>query len=307
METPPPSASREWMHPAVDGTRLFVRCSEPAPGSDANREISGPAGSRGVILLTHGMGEHSGRYAHVIRRLNAAGLRVLSWDLRGHGRSEGRRGDIRNYSLLVDDLREIWSLAQPGPAFLYGHSLGGQITLNFAVRERPDAAGLIITSPWLRLAFVPSRGKLLMAWLAAHFWPTFTQKTDVSPGRLSRDLDFLMALPDLHLVHHRMSARMFRALTAGARSASRNAIQLPYPILLVHGSRDPVTSVSATEQLYQSLRSRDKSLVIVPEALHETHNDVCRNTVLTQIIGWLDARLPAIPKPAASSSSGAIP
>ena len=255
--------------------------------------------------MTHGMGEHSGRYAHVIERLNAAGLRVVSWDLRGHGRSEGRRGDVRHYDLLVDDLAEIWSLASTGrgPIFLYGHSLGGQITLNFAVRHRPDATGLIITSPWLRLAFVPSRWKLFVAWAARHLWPTYTQQTDVIPGRLSRDLEFLMALPDPHLVHHRMSARMFRALTAGAQWAVRDSIQLPYPILLVHGSRDPVTSVEATAQLFQSLRSRDKSLVIVPEAMHETHNDLCREVVLSQIIGWLDARV----KATAHGVPGAIP
>ena len=327
METPPGPTCREWMHATQDGTRLFVRCTDPAADFDANRdsfarqpplipspssgspahqpplipssssEIGGRGAVRGSIVLTHGMGEHSGRYAHVIRRLNTAGLRVLSWDLRGHGRSEGRRGDIRRYGLLVDDLREIWSLAQAGggTVFLYGHSLGGQITLNFAVCHRPEAAGLIITSPWLRLAFAPSRGKLFAAWVAAHLWPAFTQETDVVPGRLSRDAAFMDSLPDLHLVHHRMSARMYQALTMGALSASRAAAQLPYPVLLVHGSRDPVTSVTATEQLFQTLRSRDKSLIIVPDALHETHNDLCRDSVLSQIVAWLDPRLPAAP------------
>jgi alpha-beta hydrolase superfamily lysophospholipase len=242
------------------------------------------------------MGEHSGRYTHVVRHLNAGGLRVLTWDLRGHGRSEGRRGDIRAYALLVDDLLEVWSLAAsgPGPLFLYGHSLGGQITLNFAVRHKPAAAGLIITSPWLRLAFAPPRWKVSLARIAAHVWPAFTQNTDVVPTRLSRDLKFLMAMPDPHLVHHRMSARMYQALTAGAISAGRDAVELPYPILLIHGSHDPVTSVAATTQLFRALRSQDKSLVIIPEALHETHNDLCRESVLSQITAWLDKRLPPL-------------
>lgn len=291
--SPGPSGplSQDWMHAARDGTRLFVRSSDPAVRSSDSTQ----GAARGSILLTHGMGEHSGRYAHVVRHLTAAGLRVLTWDLRGHGRSEGRRGDIRDYSLLIDDLLEVWSLASSGPRphFLYGHSLGGQITLNFAVRHKPDAAGLIITSPWLRLAFVPPRWKVSLARIAAHVWPSFTQNTDVVPTRLSRDLDFLMALPDPHLVHHRMSARMYQALTAGAIRAGRDAIELPYPILLVHGGHDPVTSVSATKQFFRALRSQDKSLVIVPKALHETHNDLCRDSVLSQITAWLDARLPS--------------
>jgi alpha-beta hydrolase superfamily lysophospholipase len=228
----------------------------------------------------------------VVQHLNAAGFRVLTWDLRGHGRSEGRRGDIRNYGVLIDDLHEVWSLAGAGRKFLYGHSLGGQITLNFAVKYRPDAAGLIITSPWLRLAFMPARRKLLAAWIAAHLWPTFTQETDVLPARLSRDADFLSSLPDLDLVHHRMSARMYNALCAGARSAARDAVQLPYPILLLHGGADSVTSALATEQFYKAVESRDKSLVIVPDAFHETHNDFGRENVLARIVAWLDARLP---------------
>ena len=276
------STTRQWMHTARDGARLMVRSSEPENGA-----------VRGSILLTHGMGEHSGRYNHVAQRLNAAGLRVLMWDLRGHGHSEGARGDVLHYGLLVDDLLELWSLASsgPGPVFLYGHSLGGQITLNFAIQHRPEAAGLIITSPWLRLAFVPPRWKLSLARIAARLWPSFTQDTDVGPARLSRDLDFLMAMPDLHLIHHRMSARMFEALTAGAESAAREGVELTYPILLLHGDHDPVTSVAATREFFGLLRSQDKSLVIVPEALHETHNDLCRESVLSQITGWLEARL----------------
>ncbi len=283
MPASPGSPSQDWMHTARDGARLFVRSSDPGRGT-----------ARGSILLTHGMGEHSGRYGHVVERLNAAGLRVLTWDLRGHGRSEGRRGDIRDYTLLTDDLLEVCSLAAsgPGPLFLYGHSLGGQITLNFAVRHKPDAAGLIITSPWLRLAFAPPRWKVSLARIAAHVWPGFTQNTDVIPTRLSRDLDFLMGMPDPHLVHHRMSARMYQALTTGAISAGRDAVGLPYPILLIHGAHDPVTSVAATRQFFDALSSLDKSLVIVPEALHETHNDLCRDEVLSQIAAWIEARLP---------------
>jgi acylglycerol lipase len=98
-------------------------------------------------------------------------------------------------------------------------------------------------------------------------------------------------MPDLELNHHRMSARMFRDLTEGALGASREGVKLAYPMLLVHGSHDPVTSVEATKMFFHALRSRDKSLVIVPDALHETHNDLCRENVLDQIAGWLEERL----------------
>jgi alpha-beta hydrolase superfamily lysophospholipase len=270
-----------FFHTARDGTRLFV--------------VTQRAGhTRGTVVLTHGMGEHLGRYDHVAERLREAGCTVVRWDLRGHGRSDGRRGHVGSYAMLLDDLAEVCALAQAetGPLYLYGHSLGGQIVLNFATRDRPEAAGLIITSPWLRLVFAPARWRLVVAWLAARVWPTLTQATTLTQAMLSRDMDFLKAMRNLELVHHRMSARMYEELLKGAAEARRQAPALPYPMLLIHGAADPVTAVAETEGLFPRLISADKTLVIVPEALHETHNDLCREEVLGHITGWLEARLP---------------
>ena len=274
---------REWLHAARDGTRLYVRCAEPA-------------GAKGhaSVLLTHGLGEHAGRYDHVAARLTGAGLRVYSWDLRGHGRSDGARGDSPSYDALVDDRAEVWELARTGsaggPLFLHGHSTGGQIALNFAVRHKPAAAGLVITSPWLRLAFDPPRWKVALARVAVKVWPAYSQETEVRPDRLSRDLEFLHSMPDLHLIHHRISARMYHGVVAGGERAAREATALEYPMLLIHGENDPVTSLEATKEFFHALRSRDKTLFIVPGALHETHNDLCREEVLTRMVEWLDER-----------------
>jgi alpha-beta hydrolase superfamily lysophospholipase len=247
------------------------------------------------VVITHGLGEYSGRYDHVAARMSAAGLRVYSWDLRGHGRSEGARGDAREYGMLMDDVAEVWALARAEtgevPMFLYAHSMGAQIVLNFAVRDAPDAAGMVITSPWLRLAFDPPAWKVALARLAAGVWPSFSQETEVRPDRLSRDMDFLKSMPDLDLTHHRMSARMYTLMMAGAARAEREATRLRYPMLLIHGAEDPVTSMEATKEFYQELRSADKDLVIVPEALHETHNDLCREEVLARVIEWLEEHL----------------
>jgi alpha-beta hydrolase superfamily lysophospholipase len=281
MTSPNDPVPREWMHAARDGTRLYVRCAEAAGGT-----------RRGSVLLTHGLGEHAGRYDHVAARLTGAGWRVYSWDLRGHGRSDGARGDAPRYEALVDDLAEVWELAREGsgggPLFLHGHSTGGQIALNFAVRHNPAAAGLVITSPWLRLAFDPPAWKVALARVAAGLWPAFSQGTEVRPDRLSRDLAFLQAMPDPHLVHHRISARMYHGVVAGGERAAREAAALEYPMLLIHGANDPVTAVEATKEFFHALRSRDKRLILVPGALHETHNDLCREEVLTRMVDWLE-------------------
>ena len=268
---------RETHHSMPDGARIFARTLEPE---------GRPLGS---VLIVHGFGEHSGRYIHVMERLAQAGLRAVAMDLRGHGRSDGRRGDIKRYGIFFDDIAEIWKSVSAGgvPAFLYGHSLGGQIVLNFAAERRTGAAGLVATSPWLELAFVPPGWKRALARLAAKVWPSFTQRTDMVPERLSRDLEFLRAMRDLHLVHHRMSARLYYEITSAARRAAEEAPRFEFPVLLVHGDHDPVTSMAATERLYTRMDSQDKTLVIVPGALHETHNDLCREEILGTITTWL--------------------
>lgn len=276
---------REWMHLAADGTGLFLRSME-ATGA-----------RKGMVLLVHGFGEYSGRYLHVMRKLAAAGFSAVAMDLRGHGRSEGARGDIASYEVLLEDLREVWvkvtgaeGMGKKLPAFLYGHSLGGQIVLNFAEAYAPSAAGLVVTSPWLSLAFEPEWWRVALARLAVRVWPGFRQGVAVHPERLSRDLAFLAAMPDLHLAHHRMSARMYQLFMKGAEQAKKAARTLTCPVFLAHGSRDQVTSVEATQEFFRELKSEDKVFVLVPDGRHEMHNDLCREEVFDQITGWLSRR-----------------
>lgn len=264
-----------------DGTRLFLRGALPKCPVVAN------------IIHIHGMGEHSARYFHVAECFAKYGCRFCSYDMRGHGRSAGRRGYIADYSELINDLAIVWNhyRVEGLPMFLYGHSLGGQIAINFLAQRRPDARGAIITSPWFELAFRPNRFKMFLANIATHIWPTFTQHTGIDGSRLSRDQDFLAAMPDLDLVHRRMSAKMFTELSRGAIAARRCAHEVALPLLLIHGADDPVTSVEATLKFYKEANSQDKTLKVYPSTLHETHNDFDREAVLADITSWMRARL----------------
>lgn len=262
-----------------DGITLFLRCAVPDARTRAN------------VLLVHGMGEHSARYFHVAGHLAEHGYRLCTFDLRGHGRSEGPRGDITRYEVLLDDLALVWehfNSCDERPTFLYGHSLGGQIAINFAVEKRPDARGVILASPWLALAFTPAWWKLLIAQATLKIWPAFTQQTDVNPSRLSRDMAFLESMDDLDLVHHRMSTRMFFELSRGAALARDRAGDWSLPLLLIHGAADPITSVSASRDFFEKITCPDKALRIYPDTLHETHNDLSRQEVLADIAQWLD-------------------
>jgi acylglycerol lipase len=264
---------------AQDGTALFVR----------RAEVDSP---RANLLLIHGLGEHSARYLHVGEFFAVRGTRVWAFDLRGHGRSGGERGRLDSYELLLEDVDTVWRemAKQTGPAFLYGHSLGGQIALRYLERRKPRVRGVVIASPWLKLAFRPAAWKLLLARLALRIYPELTQNTGMRPERLSRDLAFLNSMRDMDLVHHRISARMFFLLQEGAQAALRSASELKDAMLVLHGSADPVTSSEATEAFFQKASSRDKTLKIYPGALHEMHNDLNRAEVLADIAEWIEAR-----------------
>lgn len=263
-----------------DGLQLALRAAEP---TDA----------RADVLLVHGLGEHSGRYLHVAEVLAGSGFRACLCDLRGHGRSEGRRGGLRRYGDLLDDLALIVEHYRHSerPLFLYAHSAGAQFAINYLLRDTPAIRGIVIASPLFRLGFRPSRTKLLLARLALRVWPGFTQTTGLDLTRLSRDEDFLRSMPDLHLVHRKVSARLYAELIRGGQHALAGAERFTTPFLLLHGDADVVTDAQASREFFDNAKAGDKTLRIYEGHRHELHNDTERDQVLADAAAWLEARL----------------
>lgn len=246
------------------------------------------------VVLVHGLGEHSGRYEPVARVLAERGLRLCAWDLRGHGRSSGARGDAKRHEWLVDDLARVVEhfIGQGRPWFLLAHSFGGQLALRYLEEKQPRCAGAVIAAPWLRLAFDPPWWKLVLARAAMRVWPAFAQKTGNVWERLSRDTAHLASLPDLELVHHHISARLYFAMREVGEKVLADAARLRVPLLLLHGEDDPITCHRATRELWERAGSGDKTLRTYPGVRHEIHNDFGREQVLAEIADWMIARLP---------------
>ncbi len=125
------------------------------------------------------------------RRWPPQAMRCSAFDLRGHGKSDGPRRPHAEFDVLLDDIGNMLDEATglyPGqPRFLYGHSLGGNLVLNYALRRRPAIAGVISTGPWLRLAFEPPAMKLCLARLMERVWPAFRQSNGLDTRALSHD------------------------------------------------------------------------------------------------------------------------
>jgi alpha-beta hydrolase superfamily lysophospholipase len=247
-----------------------------------------------VVCLVHGLGEHSGRYGHVAARLVEAGYAVLAVDLRGHGQSPGQRGDAPSYDSLLDDVDSLLAEAMrrhPGTSqFLYGHSLGGALVLNYCLRRRPALAGAIATASLLRLAFAPSAGKRFTARLLNRVWPTLSLSNELDPNDLSRDPVVVRAYRADPLVHDRLSVRLGVAILEAGHTALANAREIAVPVLVMHGGSDRITSADASDELAR-LAGSSASFKRWDKLYHEIHNEPEQVEVLACVVSWLDERL----------------
>jgi len=279
-----PVKTHEWSWNNGDGLALQSRSWEP------------DGGSRGVLLLNHGLGEHTGRYEPVGRRLAEAGFALAGFDLRGHGLSAGSRGHTPGYDALLDDLSKFVDQVRlrfpRSPLFLYGHSLGGNLVLNFTLRRRPELQGVIATSPWLRVALAPPRAKLALAQVLNWVAPAFTQEWGLESEDLSHAAETADAYDEDPLVHSRISARLFVAVSEAGKWALEHAGHFPLPLLLMHGSEDPVTSPEASAQ-FAARAGGNATWRLWDGLFHELHNEVSREEVLSFMLAWLDNQLVA--------------
>ncbi len=251
-----------------------------------------PQTVQGVVLLTHGLGEHSARYGHVIHSLTSANIAVVRYDLRGHGRSDGPRGHAPSYQILLDDLSMMfhWTCErfQGLPKCLYGHSLGGNVTANWVMRRRNESSvlkGAVLSSPWLRLATPPSPIKIALIRTLGNFCPNLPIPAGFRPKRLMRNQEAITAYNNDPLIHRRVSARLVAQAFDAGEWAFRHASEFPIPTLCLHGGADSITSSVATAEF--SAAAPDSTFLLFPELVHEPHNEPEWEDVVTKIRDWV--------------------
>ena len=250
---------------------------------------------KGIVNLVHGLGEHSGRYAHVAEALSKAGYNLIGFDLRGHGLSEGKKGHTPDIDHLMDDITLFLEKSRSlfggdFPNFLYGHSLGGLLVINYGLRRKPDLAGIIATDPALGLSFEPPKAKLMLGKLMADLMPTFTMNNALELEALSRDAAIVKAYQNDVLVHSRISAKLAMELIDGGAYALEHADEWDLPLLLMHGTADLIASSKASEKF--ASKADDKVTLQLWEGYyHEIHNDFGKEGVIAFMIDWLNGHI----------------
>ncbi len=245
---------------------------------------------KAVIVLIHGMGEHAMRYKHVAEYFNQHNVALVSMDHRGHGRSTGKRGHTPNYDALMHDLELLLQKtneAYPGiPVILYGHSMGGNLVLNFLIRKKPKVKGAIITAPYLRLAFEPPAWKVKLGKLSAGILPSLSQPTGLDTKAISRDNAVVAAYEKDPLVHDKITSAFFVNVHFAGPYAIEHANEIEVPVLLMHGTADRLTSTEGSKE-FASRAGKMVELKIWEGLYHELHNEPEKTEVLNFELDWL--------------------
>jgi len=269
-------------HETDDGLGLFEQEWSPAGATKAG------------VVIVHGFGEHSGRYVHVAEELTRNGYAVSTFDLRGHGQSQGEpRAFVRSFDEHLDDLGHFLSHVRqrhPGlPLFLFGHSMGGTIAALFAIARGPEIRGLLLSGPSLKLSDKYSPSLIRLAKILSIVFPKL-RLLKLDAGAVSRDPEVVENYVSDPLVYHGgVPARTGAELNRAMERIRQRMEVLRLPLLIMHGTDDLLADPEGSRQLYERAESGDKALRLYEGLYHEILNEPERAQVLSDMIEWLDA------------------
>jgi acylglycerol lipase len=243
----------------------------------------------GIIVFIHGLGEHFARYSDWSSKFTDKGFVVIGIDLPGHGRSEGRRGHVKDYHEYNHIIESVakFAVSKFGdlPIGLYGHSLGGNIILNYLLTNTFGFDFAIATSSWLELVSVPSKGTLAIARVVNHILPTILQPSGLHIEDISRSEEVNKKYENDPLIHGKVSVRLGIEATDAATRILDTGDVIDIPVLLLHGTDDRITSHKGSKKLAE-INTKIR-LKLWKDGYHELHNDPAFGEVFEYIYSWI--------------------
>ena len=249
--------------------------------------------TKAVVVLVHGMGEHSSRYKNVAKKLTDNNFSVVAFDHFGHGKTEGKRGHNPNYEAVLESISIVIEKAREffpnKPVFLYGHSMGGNAVVNYGIRKSHQLKGIVVTSPFLKLAFNPPPIKMFVGKMLQNIAPSITMGNELDVNAISRDKNEVEKYKTDPLNHDRMSPNYSIKFIETGKWAIENSDKLKTPMFLLHGTADSIIDYKGAEKLANN--SEHATLKLYEGGYHELHNDLCKEEVLQDIVDWLNSQL----------------
>jgi alpha-beta hydrolase superfamily lysophospholipase len=251
-----------------------------------------PAHPKALLLIVHGVGEHSGRYGPLVRYFYERNIAVALFDQRGHGQSSGTRGHFDHLQDLLGDLAAFIQHTQAAhphiPMFLVGHSFGGQVVLNFVVRYAKGLRGLILSSPNIALRTPIPKWKRVLSEIGDRWVPRLSYQQAVNPEWLSHDPAIVQAYATDPRVIRRFSIHAALEIVRNLDIVMALASRIHLPSLFLHAGADTICDPEATRQFYRRIPVSRKRLKVYSGMYHELFNEVGQEQVFGDIVQWLD-------------------
>lgn len=256
-----------------------------------------PRSPRAVVVIVHGLAEHSGRYGHVGRHFAARGWAAYALDARAHGRSPGPKVHVAGFEDFLEDVRSTLAFARERhpdrPVFLLGHSQGGLVVLQYALRHPEGLPGIVVTSPFLGAhpSVRPSAAFRLALAALLRLAPRLLLPSGVDPGRISRDPEVVKAYVQDPLVSRRVSPAWYAALRRAQTEVRAGAARLEVPCLILASPDETLVDPQAVRRFVAEASAARVASSWWAGLRHELLNEPERERVLARIDEWLDARL----------------
>ena len=244
-----------------------------------------------VLVVVHGLAEHSGRYSNVVNYLVPKGYAIYSFDLRGHGKSEGKRGYVERFSYYADDLKTYCDMVRQqnksAKIFLVGHSIGSTISTAYAINHQKELNGLIFSGTVLKAGASVTKLSILMAKVLSFLMPK-VGVSSIDASTISRDKTVVEAYVNDPLVYRgKISARLGVELLNTMENLPSRITELSLPILIMHGSADRLSDPASSKLLFEHVSSKDKTLKVYEGFYHEIFNEPQGQQVFADVENWL--------------------
>jgi alpha-beta hydrolase superfamily lysophospholipase len=265
---------------ADEKTKLFAVLHRKRP----------PAAIQRLLIVCHGFGEHSGRYLHFPHYLHDSIDALYVYDQRGHGRSDGARGDSERFDDLVDDLalviRRVHQKFPQAELHLLGHSMGGHVAFRLGfLHPGLPLRTFQVSAPYLGLFTEPALALRAVASLLSRTWGTLSLATDVDPVVVSRDPAVIENYGTDRLNHSRMTPRFYRSMVAAQKDTLRRTKDFAYPLALHIPLADRLVSATLSRTFYEALEREGKRIFEYPDFRHEPMNEIGKEKFFERLGG----------------------
>lgn len=263
-------------------------------GTSLRGQIWAAENPKAVMSLVHGFGEHSGRYADMAAYLNAKDISVVALDLRGHGRSDGRRGYCPDYAQLLGDvdalLAKSRALYLDMPHILYGHSMGGGVVLNHQLKSKAsDLRGVIASAPFIKPAEKIGGAQKAIVKVLGKIAPKMTLGNKIDGSKISRLPEEQEAYLSDPLNHGNLGVGLAIGMVEGGEWILENAATWNRPLLLVHAREDQLTDFAASEAF--AAKAQNCTFKAYEDCEHEIHNDCHRADVYKAAADFIESHI----------------